>query len=385
LILDAGVVEINVHDGSRECYRPPATYFIDERVSDLVLEQWLKTYTGPGGCFLDHRGYSQLVEDYNLPFAMSLDALHRLDKDGDGGVGLSDFKALLEDARVLEIGTSVWRDDETGRAWRRLEETLTFLPPTRVFVADGREGTSPPKDANSVRFVCISDTHGRHWEMTQRLPAGDVLLHAGDFSMSGEEAEVLDFSSWLRSLHFSKKVIIAGNHDLTFEQKSLQDSSKGKPAEDAVRQAFLATFKEDDNVVYLEDAECSVQGIRIYGTPWQPEFGYWAFNLPRGAPIAEKWTAIPAGIDVLLVHGPPLGRGDACLPARRRVGCADLLTEIQSRIRPGFCVYGHVHEGAGVTFDGTTHFINASSLNENYECVYAPIVFDVLIPSDAKS
>jgi predicted phosphodiesterase len=37
-----------------------------------------------------------------------------------------------------------------------------------------------------LRFVCVSDTHGRE----KRIPdlsgmQGDVLLHAGDFSMTG--------------------------------------------------------------------------------------------------------------------------------------------------------------------------------------------------------
>merc|ERR1712014_436512 len=103
----------------------------------------------------------------------------------------------------------------------------------------------------------------------------------------------------------------------------------------------------------------------------------WAFNLPRGPELAAKWRAVPAGIDILLVHGPPLGRGDECLPLLNRTGCADLLAEVQGRIQPAFCVYGHVHEGAGVTFDGVTHFLNACSLNEKYECVHAPFVFDL--------
>merc|ERR1712061_775995 len=105
----------------------------------------------------------------------------------------------------------------------------------------------------------------------------------------------------------------------------------GKEITDAssVRKAFFAACNETSGVVYLEDQVHSIEGIRIYGSPWQPEFGYWAFNLPRGPPLAEKWKAVPAEIDVLIVHGPALGRGDTCLPALKRIGCADLLSEIQ--------------------------------------------------------
>lgn len=33
------------------------------------------------------------------------------------------------------------------------------------------------------------------------------------------------------------------------------------------------------------------------------------------------------------------------------------------------------HPPAEVTFDGTTHFVNASSMNEHYQCIHAPLVF----------
>ncbi len=33
-------------------------------------------------------------------------------------------------------------------------------------------------------------------------------------------------------------------------------------------------------VIYLEDSETTINGIRIWGSPWQPEFGRWMFNLP---------------------------------------------------------------------------------------------------------
>jgi len=202
--------------------------------------------------------------------------------------------------------------------------------------------------------------------------------------MSGELKEVMDFGRWLRALPFSRKIVIAGNHDLTFDKTyGGHENRKGgnAPESGTVRAAFAEVCGADGGVVYLEDEETNVRGIRIYGSPWQPEFGYWAFNLPRGLALAEKWKAVPSGIDILLVHGPSLGRGDACVPSMRRVGCADLLAEVQGRIRPSFFVCGHVHEGAGVTFDGTTHFINASSVNEHYDCVHAPLVFDVPIPS----
>jgi 3',5'-cyclic AMP phosphodiesterase CpdA len=44
-----------------------------------------------------------------------------------------------------------------------------------------------------MKFVCISDTHNQHAEL--RLPPGDMLIHAGDYSMRGHVAETEAFLS----------------------------------------------------------------------------------------------------------------------------------------------------------------------------------------------
>jgi hypothetical protein len=70
--------------------------------------------------------------------------------------------------------------------------------------------------------------------------------------------------------------------------------------------------------------------VRIWGSPWQPAFYDWAFNLDRGDHIAQYWQRIPAGTDILVTHGPPIGHGDECYDGNR-AGCVDLLREIQVR------------------------------------------------------
>jgi hypothetical protein len=58
--------------------------------------------------------------------------------------------------------------------------------------------------------------------MHYEIPAGDVLLHAGDFSNIGSVDDVKKFFEHLKSLNnkFTYKVVIAGNHELTFDNKS---------------------------------------------------------------------------------------------------------------------------------------------------------------------
>ncbi len=55
-----------------------------------------------------------------------------------------------------------------------------------------------PLQANHVRFVCVSDTHSRtNWPQMKNMPDGDVLLHAGDFTMHGLTSEISNFNEWL--------------------------------------------------------------------------------------------------------------------------------------------------------------------------------------------
>jgi hypothetical protein len=102
--------------------------------------------------------------------------------------------------------------------------------------------------------------------------------------------------------------------------------------------------KELTNCTYLEDCATEIYGVKIYGTPWQPKFCGWAFNLERGQQLMEKWDLIPDDTDVLITHTPPLGYGDLCATGDR-AGCVDLLMSVQHRIRPKYHIYGHIHEG----------------------------------------
>jgi Icc-related predicted phosphoesterase len=117
--------------------------------------------------------------------------------------------------------------------------------------------------------------------------------------------------------------------------------------------------------------------LTFYGSPWQPTFYDWAFNLDRQEPCAAKWRQIPDGVDVLITHGPPLGHGDLVNYDRQHVGCVDLLREIQLRVRPRLHVFGHIHEGHGVTTDGVTVYANAATCDEKYRAVQPPLVFDL--------
>jgi len=190
-----------------------------------------------------------------------------------------------------------------------------------------------------LRIVCVSDTHGKHRKTM--IPDGHILLHAGDLTEHGKLDEVEDFNRWLGSLPHRHKIVIAGNHDFCFAERPYEARAR------------------ITNALYLEDTATEVEGVKIYGSPWQPWFGGWAFNLPRGPELAAVWAKIPDDTDILITHGPPEGildqnrRGDCC-------GCRDLLGRVLE-LRPRLHVFGHIHEAAGQLLIGDTTFVNASS------------------------
>jgi Icc-related predicted phosphoesterase len=209
-----------------------------------------------------------------------------------------------------------------------------------------------------LRIVCLSDTHSRHANMA--VPDGDVLVHAGDFTKRGTLPEVAAFDAWLASLPHRHKIVVAGNHDFLFERQP------------SLARATLRS------ALYLEHEAAEVAGLRVFGSPWQPWFHDWAFNLRRGEALRAKWAEVPADLDLLITHSPPYGVLDRVWDGER-VGCEDLRTAL-ARIRPRLHVFGHIHEAYGSieldAFPGT-RFVNAANCDLSYRVTQPAIVVDL--------
>ncbi|EYF01842.1 metallophosphatase domain-containing protein [Chondromyces apiculatus] len=191
-----------------------------------------------------------------------------------------------------------------------------------------------------LTLVAMADTHGYH--AGYAVPPGDILIHAGDFCRRGSPDEVQSFCDFLAAQPHRHKIVVAGNHDRWFEDAPLAARALLPPG-----------------VIYLEDEAVTIEGIRFYGSPWQPEFHSWAFNLPRGPAIAEKWARIPEDTQVLITHGPPYGYGDQNDDSER-VGCEDLLRRVRI-VRPRLHIFGHIHEDPGQWREGATTFVNVTT------------------------
>ena len=176
-----------------------------------------------------------------------------------------------------------------------------------------------------------------HCQEDIRTTEADILVVAGDLTYRGTIADLAKTRAWLKKQPQTHKIIIAGNHDFCFDNKQRIEAE---------------TMMGGDGIVYLRDQSITIEGLKIYGTPWQPWFHNWAFNLSRGPEIAAKWADIPPGIDLLITHGPPFGYGDRT-SSGERVGCDDLLKAIDLK-RPRAVTFGHIHEDYGQwDFKGT--------------------------------
>lgn len=191
-----------------------------------------------------------------------------------------------------------------------------------------------------TRIVCLSDTH---WCRPPRLPAGDIVIHAGDGT------EWSEFEDWVR---WSGAYALSGNHD-------------GIELE-------------------LNDRMVEVAGLTIYGMPWTPEYGSWWHMLPRNSDeLKAKVDAIPDGLDILVTHGPPYGTLDQVRPDRMHLGCELLYLRLREMSRPPrLHVFGHIHGGYGVVdrreWDASsTVYVNASIVDEGYKPVNKPIVVEL--------
>jgi Icc-related predicted phosphoesterase len=208
-----------------------------------------------------------------------------------------------------------------------------------------------------IRVVAISDTHGS--EHLLSLPKADILIHCGDFHITN--LNELEYANrWFGSQNFKYRILVAGNHD-TYVEKIGKEMAKS-----------LFT-----NVWYLEEDMIEIEGLKIYGSPFSPEYNNWAFMYTRRSLEAKKiWEKIPNNIDILATHTMPYGILDTNY-CNQHCGCEVLAREV-FRKNPKIHIGGHLHNEGGTSkemFDTT--FYNVSLLNEKYQLTNKPTIIEI--------
>jgi len=188
----------------------------------------------------------------------------------------------------------------------------------------------------------ISDTHTFHDLL--EIPEGvAMVIFSGDCSNPRDpysnEPEVRAFIDWFANLPIQHKIFVAGNHDTSIEKRFVTKSD----------------FK-DHGIHYLENETIQIEGLKIFGSPYTPTFGYgWSFNKDRNK-LERMWrNVIDEDVDIIVVHGPPKGMLDLSYD---RVGsmehCGDksLLNRV-IEVNPGFVMFGHIHNYNDIINAGT--------------------------------
>eukprot|EP00300_Choanocystis_sp_HF-7_P000266 c10227_g1_i1.p1 GENE.c10227_g1_i1~~c10227_g1_i1.p1 ORF type:complete len:212 (+),score=36.21 c10227_g1_i1:74-709(+) len=188
-----------------------------------------------------------------------------------------------------------------------------------------------------VRLVCISDTHNDHRSV--RVPDGDVLIHAGDFTNYGKVEHAEDFNAWLGELPHTHKILIVGNHE------------NNAPWHKQINQVI-------SNATVLRQSGTTACGLSFFGTDF-----FWPC---QSNPYYDQ---IPEDTNVILTHGPVKGFVDGGL------GCVSMRNKV-SQIGPCVVVSGHIHSAYGVAQNDRTTFVNAA-LCDDRRVRKEPVVLDV--------
>jgi Icc-related predicted phosphoesterase len=204
-----------------------------------------------------------------------------------------------------------------------------------------------------MQIVCISDTHCQHQKIV--LPKADMIIHAGDFTMSGTLEQINDFFTWFSALDYKYKLVVAGNHDLGMEKH---------------RDKIIIP----NNIHYLENETIVIEGIKIWASPVSTPYLNWAFMLPLEQ-REQLYGQIENDVDIIVNHGPPFGVLD-CTFNGVNTGCTELLKAIK-RVGPKYCVFGHIHEQYGMATIGDTNCVNVSTLNRHYTMGNLPTIITI--------
>ena len=206
-----------------------------------------------------------------------------------------------------------------------------------------------------MRLIFMSDLHTYQPE----IPDGDVLVVSGDISHRGGQGEMREMGVFLNNLPHDRKILIAGNHELTLEK----DKEKA-----------LGWLDLNGSWKYLENEEVIIEDVKFWGSPYTPTYGDWAFMMEE-IDLKDLWDEIPEDTDVVITHGPPRGTLDETTHGAR--AGSYWLAKRMMKINPSIHAFGHIHEARGTVWKDSTLYVNAAICNVRYHPVNKPIEVEI--------
>ena len=192
-----------------------------------------------------------------------------------------------------------------------------------------------------MKILHLSDTHGCHRRL-RNLPEADVVVHSGDFTMTGSEQEAIDFLNWLCDLPYRHKIFICGNHDECLYGANIDGL--------------------DANVHYLCNSGITIDGVKFYGVPMFMEDCVTDRQ-------SRNYARIPADTDILITHSPAYGILD--FDDGINYGSEELLERIHALSLKAH-LFGHIHAQRGVVEKHGVLYSNGAIMNSDYTHLNAP-------------
>ena len=207
-----------------------------------------------------------------------------------------------------------------------------------------------------MKIVAVGCTHASELDIV--IPSGDVLIHTGDYTGMNSFSELTRLNAWFGKQPHKIKLLCPGNHDEVYESAP------------ALAKKMLS------NAQVLIDEAITIRGLKFYGTPWQPYYNNWSFNVQDPKKRAALFKKIPKDTNVLITHCPPRTILDAGL------GDPELAKRLDNLKHLKYHIFSHIHGAYGTLIKDGVTFVNCSILDDNYSVTNEPVVLEV---NSAKS
>ena len=230
-----------------------------------------------------------------------------------------------------------------------------------------------------MKILATSDLHNTNLDTLLPFATNcDCMIIAGDILPSGcyghnnQSAKPYlegPFRSWCEKI--AKPIfLIAGNHDLYLVDENHK----------------IAWAR---NVVYLRDSAVTYNGLKIYGTPWCHWHDANKHNKRVGLfevsneTLRGKFSKIPAGIDVLILHeNPHLHHAERGKFGLKKFSKGNrVIRKYIENVRPRLVLCGHLHENDHKLFElyPSVHVCSVSRCisKDDHATVQPPVLLEI--------
>lgn len=178
----------------------------------------------------------------------------------------------------------------------------------------------------AIKIVAISDTHSDHLRLKNLPDEADMIIHSGDCTHEGKFQEYINFIDWYAALPYKYKILTPGNHDFVCEQMP----------------SWAKDYAVEKGIDYLCDSGIEIDGFKIWGSPWTPYCGNWAFSPRDPVDLIVAFNKIPTDVNILVTHGPAKGHLDGKYGSEHLRSVLSHLPDLKLH------VFGHIHEAYGM-------------------------------------